>query len=138
MSNYNKQNDECAIFRKLVSAYVDGQTGEAETRRLSDHASSCRSCKRELANLYAMRDMIKNAYAPKGDIDFSASIMARITPVKREDTTHIKKYSDRALRYGVAAVLLFAVVCGTVIYSQFQTRSMMAEKRKFDTYMIEQ
>ncbi len=137
MSGYTKLNDECVMFRKLMSAYIDDQTGEAETRSLSDHVASCPSCKRELANLYVMRDMIRSSYAPKGEVDFSAAVMARINPVKRAAPAPVKKIGDRALRYGVAAALLFAALSSTVLYSQSKTRSMMAEKRKFDTYMVE-
>lgn len=137
MAGYTKLNGGCVMFRKLMSAYIDDQTGEAETRSLSDHVASCPSCKRELANLYVMRDMIRSSYAPKGEVDFSASIMMRINPVKRSEPLPKKNFGSRVFRYGAAAALLFAALGITVLYSQSQTRSMMAEKRKFDTYMVE-
>lgn len=133
--------NECAKFKKLMSAYIDDETGSPECESVSIHVAECSSCKRELTNLYAMRDMIKNVYAPKENVDFSSSIMVRINPpgVKGKCRCQPKKsgLGIRIVKYGAVAAVVFAALGGTLLYSGTQTKKIMAEKRKFDTYVVE-
>lgn len=136
-----KNNAECANIKKLISEYIDGETGPAENESVSAHISRCPSCKLEIANMYSMREMIKNVYSVKEKVDFSSSIMAR---VKTKDA-FAKKFPKESktplhvtmLRYGAVAAAVFIALAATVLYSQNKTRNTLAEKRKFDTYVVE-
>lgn len=132
--------NDCAKFRKLISAYVDNETGSLESESVSEHIAACPLCKRELANLYSVRDMVKSVYAPKEKVDFSSSIMARINAscgVRKKTGKSADDISVRILKYGMVAALVFIALGSTVFYSQAQTKKLMAEKRKFDTYVVE-
>lgn len=143
MTDKSRQRVEnkCAKFKKLMSAYIDEETGSPECESVSAHVAECPSCKRELTNLYAMRDMIKNVYAPKDNVDFSSSIMDRINPpgIKGRCRFQAKKagLGVRIVKYGAVAAVVFAALGVTLLYSSNQTEKMMADKRKFDTYVVE-
>ncbi|MBQ3033898.1 MAG: zf-HC2 domain-containing protein [Deferribacterales bacterium] len=132
------RKDNCADYKKLISAYIDNETSQKETAFLSSHLLECSQCKRELANLYTVRDMVKSCYTPKGEVDFSSDIMAKIRYSKSgTKSSSSKRLSAKAYGYGIVAALLLLAISSTVFYSQSRYNNMMAEKRKFDTYMVE-
>jgi len=52
----------CDEFRSMISAYVDGELTPDQRERLESHLSACDACKRELAEVRALKkelDMIK-------------------------------------------------------------------------------
>lgn len=138
MSGYTELKDECAVYKRLMSAYIDEETNQWETRALTEHIATCQSCKRELANLYVVKDMIKSCHAPKGEVDLSSNIMARIKYCKSDNKVASRKdIGTRAYAYGIVAALLLLAISSTVFYSQTQSDTMVAEKCKFDTYVVE-
>ena len=52
----------CDEFRSMISAYADGELTPEQRERLEGHLSACDACKRELAEVRALKkelDMIK-------------------------------------------------------------------------------
>jgi predicted anti-sigma-YlaC factor YlaD len=52
----------CDEFRSMISAYADGELTPDQRERLESHLSACDACKRELAEVRALKkelDMIK-------------------------------------------------------------------------------
>ncbi len=52
----------CEESKSMISAYVDDELPPDQQKRLKDHLASCESCKRELAEVTALKkelDMIK-------------------------------------------------------------------------------
>lgn len=76
MSNSKDMN--CSSIRALLSSYIDNELTDAENVAVTEHISSCESCKKLLSDMYKVQDMVKSVYAPKGDVDFSSKIMANI------------------------------------------------------------
>lgn len=129
------EKNNCIIFRKLLSAYIDNETTHIESENITDHISICPSCKIELSNLYKMRDMIKNTYVKKYEVDFSSNIMGRVKFSQKKEKH--KKNFFKVMSYGSIAAVLLLVLTATIFYSQSKTKALLAEKRKFDTYVVE-
>lgn len=137
-SNKESEND-CIEFRKMISAYIDDELGVVGSRALADHLLECHSCKRELENSYIMRDMVKESFVPKLEVNFSKNVMGRIKHNALPKAVPLPKvnYTSKAIKYGsIAAIMLFAITA-TVLYSQNEAKVMTAENRKFETYAIE-
>lgn len=136
-----KESAECLNIRRLISEYIDGETGPAENESVTDHISRCSVCKNELANMYAMREMVKNIYYVKEKVDFSSSIMARVKTkeafVKKHPKAEKTPLHVTIARYTAVAAVVFIALAVTVLYSQNQKQNTLAEKRKFDTYVVE-
>lgn len=127
------KNLNCSSIRMLLSSYIDNELSESENFAVTEHISHCESCKKVLADMYKVRDMVKSVYAPKGDVDFSAKIMANIKHRKQygsqenvEKVTTLKSRTSKRKIKGslfsklvfttvAAATILFAVG-GTVVY----------------------
>lgn len=131
--------NKCLKFKKTISAYSDNEADIFENEAVTEHIAGCPNCKREVANLYVIKGMIKSVYAPKENVDFSASVMGRINSrcksfyEKKEDRSSFSKI----VKYSAVAAVVFLALGITILYSQNQTKKMLAEKRKFDTYVVE-
>ena len=44
----------CDDMKAMITAYVDGELGDEERRRLEEHLAGCESCRRELAETRAL------------------------------------------------------------------------------------
>ena len=53
---------KCQKIEPLVSDYIDGTLSEQQTADVALHLRSCRSCKRELADLKKTQHLLKNFY----------------------------------------------------------------------------
>lgn len=98
----------CEEYGALISAWLDGELNEADTRRLQAHLFTCPGCRAYLADLKAM----SRAFPPLEEVevpeDFTASVMARI----RAQTPPEKKKASPALwrRWGAWACCLALLV----------------------------
>ncbi len=139
MSYNTKNSDNCIAFKKLMTAYIDNEINHAETENLMEHISVCQKCKNELSNLYTMRQMIKSTYIPKEEVNFTKNIMDRIktSSLKVESKSKYNKNFMQLLSYGSIAAVMLLALTATVFYSQSKTKTLMAEKRKFETYVVE-
>ena len=72
---------ECSNFQELLSAYVDDELEEKETRRLLLHLENCEHCKSELSALTLQKQTIALLLtncndAPQPRRDFAQSVVA--------------------------------------------------------------
>lgn len=114
----------CEEYGALISAWLDGELNEADTRRLQAHLFTCPGCRAYLADLKAMG----RAFPPLEEVevpeDFTASVMARI----RAQTPPEKKKASPALwrRWGAWAccLALLVLVGGGVWRADLVSHSM--------------
>ena len=53
---------KCYKIESLISDYIDGTLSEQQTANVASHIRSCRSCKREVADLKKTQHLLKNFY----------------------------------------------------------------------------
>lgn len=114
----------CEEYGALISAWLDGELNEADTRRLQAHLFTCPGCRAYLADLKAM----SRAFPPLEEVevpeDFTASVMARI----RAQAPPEKKKASPALwrRWGAWAccLALLVLVGGGVWRADLVSHSM--------------
>lgn len=135
MTGTNKNNNDCLYYKKLLSEYIDNEVSHTEAENITEHISYCHSCKTELANMYKMRDMIKSTYTQKVEVNFSSNVMAKIKNSKKKKSQN--KNIFKILSYSSVAAVMLLILTGTVFYSQVKSNALMAEQRKFQTYVVE-
>lgn len=114
----------CEEYGALISAWLDGELNEADTRRLQAHLFTCPGCRAYLADLKAM----SRAFPPLEEVevpeDFAASVMARI----RAQAPPEKKKASPSLwrRWGAWAccLALLALVGGGVWRADLVSHNM--------------
>lgn len=120
----NSKDMKCSSIRALLSSYIDNELTDAENFAVTEHISSCESCKKLLSDMYRVQDMVKAVYAPKGDVDFSSKIMANIkhrrpygavsaSDDKVLDKENIKN-NRRSSKRTIGSILMGKVVFSTV------------------------
>lgn len=70
-------------LRALLSAYIDGQAGESEAKRVEEHLSGCEECRLELDTLRATVSLLRDLpelEVPRSFTLTEAQVSARPTP----------------------------------------------------------
>ncbi len=105
------------IFGQL-SAYLDGELGEAEARRVEQAVAGNATLREELETLRAVRDLLRKLPPQRAPGDLASRVLAgaeRGQLVGAEEA-HLGEGAGRWVRYlSAAAVLLIAACVGTVV-----------------------
>lgn len=135
---------DCSSVKLLLSSYIDNDLDDKQSKTVTAHISKCSSCKCELGNMYKMRDMIKSVYSPKGEVDFSAGIMARIKAEparnKKTEKTRGKRMSlaGKFIYAGAAAAAALIAIGATISYFQYGgSQTLVQQDNKFEEYTLE-
>ena len=129
----------CTDFHEIISAYVDDELSERDTKRLLDHLENCRDCNGELSHLTLQRERLRSLRDSYGtqdpDSGFSRTVMAaidqvslpRISPVRRFFEGIVEELLLPIRKPAVALPLLLLLVTGTV--TGFYLRSLPNNQR---------
>lgn len=74
---------DCPEF-EAWSAYADGETAPAESRKLKEHLESCKGCSRKLRSLQAQKSSLASAAVPAMPADLSAKLRGLSDTMPRE------------------------------------------------------
>lgn len=107
-----------ARLRDLLSAYIDGQVSESETRRVETHLSQCEACSRELSTLRATVGLVRAL----PELPVPRSFTMAQAPVLAPSTPPIV-WTAR-LATSAAAMLLVALLLGDVLGLVTQERAI--------------
>lgn len=72
----------CPEFAERLSAYLDGEVGEAERGAITSHLKACVACRAELAAFSRLGDLLRAAPAETLGEDLSATVLAQVAPVE--------------------------------------------------------
>ena len=111
---------QCAEYLEWISAYVDGELGEAEQIELFVHLEACPSCVAALQNYQTMTIAIADAYIapPPYLVD---DVMAEIAPPPLRAVSYSPRRRSGMRRF-VAVAAIFAVVAVVGFYGVLHFR----------------
>jgi anti-sigma factor RsiW len=69
---------DCIKYRKIISAYIDGEASNLETEEMLNHIAKCDECNTILKNNTLLSEYINESYALSSKIDLSKQIMSKI------------------------------------------------------------
>jgi len=112
----------CEDIRELLSARIDGELSEAESRTLDEHLSSCPACRQELAELERVwrgLDVLGDVTVPPG---LEGRIMGRVlSGLRRPDA---RSWRVRwAYPLATAAAMLAALGVGVLLVRNSNTET---------------
>lgn len=107
----------CEAFEDLLSAFIDGEAAASEAARAREHLAGCRSCRRHVEILQAMKAASRNDSLPKMPEDLRRTLL---TEARRRDAARQRPslWSWRPLRYGLASALACASLLVVVAVRQ--------------------
>jgi anti-sigma factor RsiW len=117
---------KCSRIKKKLSAYLDGEMPEQESKIISEHLQHCEGCRAELAELSTVTDAISTIEG----IEVPAYFMTRLRQHVREQAKpvpFVQRIRSLALTaattVGVVASLFIGNQAGKTLYkSMAQTR----------------
>ena len=153
----------CGDFFKLLNDYVDLNVSEKESLLMGEHLDVCDSCKLKVANAVKVKKMIKSTYSIGAStidirskvmsklrsrdtayeglekkVDLSLKIMSKITDSKKP--VNVFKFSLSIMEnykiLSVAVATLF-IITATIVYSQAESKKLMAARSKIESYAVE-
>ncbi len=153
----------CGDFLKLLNDYVDLNVSEKESLLIGEHLDACDSCKLRVTNAIKVKKMIKSTYGVGASIidvrskvmskirnrdnvsvrsdknvDLSSKIMSKITE-KRKPFNAVKFSLSMMENYKVLsiAVATLFIITATIVYSQAESKKLMAARSKIESYALE-
>jgi len=107
-----------ATFHEQLSAYMDGELSESDARRLEQAIQDDAELAKELGQLRATRELVRNLPRRRAPEDFAAGVLERAARQRLLGSASVQMQS-RPLQWGrylaAAAVLLIAAGIGAVI-----------------------
>lgn len=150
----NKSELECVNVKKLLYSYIDNELTQIQSSSVKEHIKECEVCKNNYNNILKIKNMIKQSYEPKENIDFSKKIMANIAYNNKYDSSeHDDEKSIKGINFAprnivkkviyltAAASVLLIVAGATVKYfeEQMPVSKEVAIKTydKYEDYVLE-
>jgi anti-sigma factor RsiW len=62
----------------LISAYIDGELGDAEKKRFEKHIAECSSCKKKLESMHVLSDQMRGLRRIEGDLASRNRVIASV------------------------------------------------------------
>lgn len=153
----------CGDFVKLLNDYVDLNVSKKESLLLEKHLDVCDSCKIKVGNAVKVKKMIKSSYGigtstidvrskvmlrlrsrdnayvgSDNNVDLSSRIMSKITGSKKPISMF--KFSLSIMEnykvLSIAVATLF-IITATIVYSQAESKKLMAARSKIESYALE-
>ncbi len=153
----------CGDFVKLLNDYVDFNVSKKESQLIEKHLDVCDSCKIKVGNAVKVKKMIKSTYGvgsstidvrstvmsklrSRGNtsvgsdksLDLSSRIMSKITDSKKP--VNVFKFSLSVMEnykvLSIAVATLF-IITATIVYSQAESKKLMAARSKIESYALE-
>lgn len=119
-------------LRTLLSAYIDGEVGEAESKRVEEHLAGCRECVLELESLRATVGLLRELpelAVPRSYVLTEASAPLRVA---------YRLIPAAGLATSAAALLLVALLVGDVTDAFKQRGTTTLPNRAVLTRVVEQ
>ncbi len=153
----------CGDFVKLLNDYVDLNVSTKESQLIEKHLDVCNSCKIKVGNAVKVKKMIKSTYGigaatidvrsavmsklrsrnnvsvgSAKNVDLSSRIMSKITDNKKP--VNVVKLSLSVIEnykvLSIAVATLF-IITATIVYSQSESKKLMAARSKIESYAVE-
>ena len=108
---------DCIKYRKIISAYIDGETSNLETEEMLKHISECKGCSVIFKNNTLLSEYIADSYSNSlTKIDLSESIMSKIeNEAKPEDAN---KRNNLFLFKGIAVAAVVALFLTGIYFNR--------------------
>lgn len=78
--NGDSEMNECEYGRKISAAY-DEEIPEEERRQLEQHMRQCPRCRRELRQIRALSELLRDLYPPSMSADFASRVHESLSGV---------------------------------------------------------
>ena len=153
----------CGDFVKLLNDYVDFNVSEKESILIEKHLDACDSCKLKVSNAVKVKKMIRSTYGVGAStidvrstvmsrirsrdnvsvgldksVDLSSRIMSKIS--SSEKPLNAFKFSLSIMEnykiLSIAVTTLF-IITATIVYSQSESKKLMAARSKIEAYAVE-
>ena len=141
----NKSELECVNVKKLLYGYIDNELTQIQLSAVKEHIKECEVCKNNYNNMIKVKNMIKQAYEPRENIDFSKKIMANIAynnkygSSKTNNKKSIKainltpKNIVKKVLYLTAAASVLLIVAGVTV-KYFEEQMPVSKEVAIKTY----
>ena len=123
---------DCIKYRKLISAYIDGETSNLETDEVLKHIAECDECGLILKNNTLLSEYITDSYTSSspGKIDLSSKIMSELNNSPYSNAPKKGKKRSFILLKGAAVVATVALLAGGYYFNKNNTN--VASKQQQD------
>lgn len=122
----------CDEIENIISAYYDGELGEAAGKQVEEHLFSCDRCKKRLAEIKMVSSAIKKIELPEYNEEFSSKVIKEIEKNGLGRKGGIRLWKKLAVYGSLAAcVALFCGIYFTVkspVFIDKDTVSVSTEK----------
>ncbi len=153
----------CVDFVKFLNDYVDFNVSKKESLLIDKHLNDCESCKVKVVNIVQVKKMIKSTYGTgshvidvrskvmsklrdrenvsvrsDSKVDLSYKIMSKVTDCKKQ--VNMFRFSLPAMenyKFLSIAVAMIFVITATIVYSQSESKKLMAARSKIESYAVE-
>lgn len=104
----------CEDIRELLSARIDGELSDAESRKLDEHLDACPACRQELAEMeriWRSLDVLSEVKVPAGLADRT---LARVLSPERHPAATSRRFRW-AYPVATAAAILAVLLVGSLL-----------------------
>ena len=122
---------DCIKYRKLISAYIDGETSNLETDAMLKHIAECDECGLILKNNTLLSEYITDSYMSSAPdkIDFSSQIMSRLDDSFNTNTLKQSKKRKFILLKGAAVAATITLLVGGYYFSKNNTNVVVKQQQ---------
>lgn len=136
-------NEDCALIRSELSAYIDQEVATLRHRSITNHLIDCQDCRLQFTQLSSVGDIIRDQYKPEfaEDFDLWPGVKSKLQVVpfaaknqQQQQATNNKRTRKRwYLPAGVAAAVAAVAVSAYGFFSQ----TASADTISSEGYLIE-
>lgn len=101
---------------KDLSAYLDGELGERDRRRIEEHLAVCESCRRELDALERVEDILLRGPTLKPSVRFERAVLRGMRNLEEESAGFFEKVWHGILSPIPAAALMAVLLISVGLY----------------------
>jgi len=111
-------NEDCALIRSELSAYVDQEVVNLRHRNITNHLIDCQDCRVAFNGLSSIGDVVRDSYKPKlpDDFDLWPGIRAKMQVVPFVPRTGAKQNTGRP-RFIAGAVAAAVIATSGIVIS---------------------
>ncbi len=130
---------DCIKYRKIISAYIDGEASSLETEEMLKHIAKCDDCNLILKNNTLLSEYITDSYSVSpAKIDFSRQIMHNISNLSdKKEKTSKRKNNLIILKTAAVAAAITLAITGVYYNNNTQVASKKQQDKITETLVME-
>jgi len=139
-------NEDCALIRSEISAYVDQEVATLRHRSITNHLIDCQDCRVQFTYLSSVGDVVRDAYKPEFPESFDLwpgiKEKMQVVPFVQKDSGAAAGSASAATKNKrsrwIAATVAAAVIgLSGVVYTMTLPRASQNDTISSEAYLIE-